>query len=203
MGPEFLITSLLVVASPGTGVLLTLAAGLSHGARGAVVAAFGCTLGILPQMLLAVTGLATVLHTSSLAFQLLKITGVCYLLYLAWMTWRDRGALTINVDAPARSDLQVIRHAVLVNLLNPKLSMFFVAFLPQFVRSGEAKPTGTMLELSAAFMAMTFVVFVLYGTFAAKARVHILSRPAVLLWMRRGFATAFIGLGLKLALVHR
>ena len=203
MGPEFLITSMLVVASPGTGVLLTLAAGLSHGARGAVVAAFGCTLGILPQMLLAVTGLATVLHTSSLAFQLLKITGVCYLLYLAWMTWRDRGALTINADAPARSDLQVIRHAVLVNLLNPKLSMFFVAFLPQFVRTGEANPTGTMLELSAAFMAMTFVVFVLYGTFAAKARVHILSRPAVLLWMRRGFAAAFIGLCLKLALVHR
>ncbi|MDD4885575.1 MAG: LysE family translocator [Thiomonas sp.] len=202
MGLEFLITSLLVVASPGTGVLLTLAAGLSNGVRGAVVAALGCTLGILPQALVAVTGLAAVLHASSLAFQLLKIAGVCYLLYLAWMTWRNRGAMTINANTPTRSDMQMIRHAVLINLLNPKLSMFFVAFLPQFVRAGDANPTGTMLELSATFMAMTFGVFMLYGTFAAKARIHILSRPAVLLWMRRVFATAFIGLGLKLALVH-
>ncbi|WP_245800405.1 LysE family translocator [Thiomonas intermedia] len=203
MGLEFLVTSLLVIASPGTGVLLTLAAGLSHGMRGAVVAALGCTLGILPQMLVAVTGLATVLHASSLAFELLKIAGVCYLLYLAWMTWRERGALTISAEAPSRSDMQVIRHAAFVNVLNPKLSIFFVAFLPQFIQTGDLHPTVTMLELSATFMALTLAVFVLYGLFAAKARTHILSRPAVLTWMRRCFAAAFVGLAFKLALEHR
>ena len=133
MSLAFFITSLLVVASPGTGVLLTLAAGLSHGARGAVVSAFGCTLGILPQMVLAISGLAAVLHASNFAFQLLKVAGVVYLLYLAWATWCERGGMSMTSTTPARSDLQVIRHAMLVNMLNPKLSMFFVAFLPQFV----------------------------------------------------------------------
>ena len=203
MSLAFLITSLLVVASPGTGVLLTVAAGMAHGVRRAVVAALGCTLGIMPHMLVAVTGLAAILHASALAFQSIKVAGVCYLLYLAWMTWHARGALTIQEKVSTRSDLQVIRHAMLVNLLNPKLSMFFVAFLPQFVGRNEANAAGVMLELSAVFMCMTFGVFVLYGVFAAKARVHILSRPAVLSWMHRGFAAAFLALGLKLALASR
>ena len=86
MSIEFLITSLIVVASPGTGVLVTLAAGLSRGTRAAVVAAFGCTLGIVPHMLAAITGLAALLHTSALAFQAVKYAGVAYLLYMAWST---------------------------------------------------------------------------------------------------------------------
>ncbi len=203
MSLAFLITSLLIIASPGTGVLLTVAAGLARGVRGAVVAAFGCTLGIVPHMLVAVTGLAAILHASALAFQSIKFAGVCYLLYLAWMTWRARGALTIHEKMSTRSDLQVIRHAMLVNLLNPKLSMFFVAFLPQFVGRADTNPAGVMLELSALFMSMTFCVFALYGVFAAKARTHILSRPAVLAWMHRSFAAAFLALGVKLALAPR
>jgi threonine/homoserine/homoserine lactone efflux protein len=147
--------------------------------------------------------LAAIVHTSALAFQSIKYAGVCYLLYLAWMTWRDRGALTIQAKGSTRSDLQVIRHAMLVNLLNPKLSMFFVAFLPQFVDRTEANPAGVMLKLSAVFMGMTFGVFMAYGVFAAKARARILSRPAVLSWMHRGFAAAFIALGVKLALTPR
>jgi len=199
MSLAFLITSLLVVASPGTGVLLSLSAGLSHGVRGAVVAAFGCTLGVLPHMVLAISGLAAVLHASNFAFQCLKIAGVGYLLYLAWATFREQAGMAIDAAADARSDAQVIRQAMLANVLNPKLSMFFVAFLPQFLRPGEPNATVVMLQLSAVFMAMSFAVFVLYGVFAASAREHILSRPAVLAWMRRGFAAAFVGLAVKLA----
>jgi threonine/homoserine/homoserine lactone efflux protein len=203
MSIEFLITSLIVVASPGTGVLVTLAAGLSRGTRAAVVAAFGCTLGIVPHMLAAITGLAALLHTSALAFQAVKYAGVAYLLYMAWSTLKEHGALRVEADATPRADRDVIVSAILVNLLNPKLSIFFFAFLPQFVGSGEANPLHRMLELSLVFMAMTFAVFVLYGVFAASVRTHVVSRPRILAWMRRTFAAAFVALGAKLALSER
>jgi threonine/homoserine/homoserine lactone efflux protein len=200
---EFLITSLIVVVSPGIGVLYTLAAGLSRGPRASVIAAFGCTLGIVPHMAAAVLGLAALLHTSALAFQILKYLGVAYLLYMAWSTLRDRGALTVEPDVNARSARQVIVHAILLNILNPKLSIFFFAFLPQFVSADEAHPVLLMLGQSAVFMLLTFVVFVGYGLFAAGIRTHVISRPAVLTWMRRAFAGAFAALGVKLALADR
>ncbi|MDH0864715.1 LysE family translocator [Mitsuaria sp. GD03876] len=201
--PEFLITSLIVVASPGTGALVTLAAGLSSGARASLIAAFGCTLGIVPHMLAAITGLAALLHASALAFDAVKYAGVAYLLYMAWMSLKERGALAIDASASPRSAREIVGHAVLVNLLNPKLSIFFLAFLPQFIARDEPRPTPLMLELSAVFMAMTFIVFAVYGVFAAAVRDRVLARPPVLRWMRRGFAAAFVGLGVKLALVQR
>jgi threonine/homoserine/homoserine lactone efflux protein len=154
-------------------------------------------------MLAAITGLATLLHTSALAFQVIKYLGVAYLLYMAWMTLKEHGALKVESEGVPRSNLQVVVSAVLVNVLNPKLSIFFFAFLPQFVSVGEANPLSRMLELSLAFMAMTFVVFVCYGVFAASVRNHVISRPTVLTWMRRTFAAAFVGLGAKLALDQR
>ena len=203
MSIEFLITSLIVVISPGIGVLYTLAAGLSRGPRASVIAAFGCTLGIVPHMAAAVLGLAALLHTSALAFQILKYLGVAYLLYMAWSTLRDRGALTVEPDVNARSARQVIIHAILLNILNPKLSIFFFAFLPQFISADEPHPVLLMLGQSAVFMLLTFVVFVGYGLFAAAIRTHVISRPAVLTWMRRAFAGAFAALGVKLALADR
>lgn len=203
MSLDFLITSLIVVASPGTGVLITLAAGLSRGRRASIVAAFGCTLGIVPHMAAAILGLAALMHTSALAFQALKIAGVAYLLWMAWMTLKETGALSVQKDETARSDLQVIVSAILANILNPKLSIFFLAFLPQFVSADEAAPVARMLELSGVFMALTFAVFVIYGLFAAAVRSHVISRPKVLTWMRRTFAAAFACLGLKLALAER
>lgn len=203
MTPEFLLTALVVVASPGTGVLVTLAAGLSRGARAALVAAFGCTLGIVPHMIAAITGLAALLHASALAFQIIKVAGVAYLLWMAWQTLREGGALRVEADAAPRPDREVVVSAILVNVLNPKLSIFFFAFLPQFVGAGEASPVARMLELSLAFMAMTFAVFALYGVFAAAARAHVLSRPRVLAWMRRAFAAAFVALGARLAAAER
>ena len=203
MSIDFLITSLIVVVSPGTGVLYTLAAGLSRGSRASVIAAFGCTLGIIPHMAAAIMGLAALLHTSALAFQTLKVLGVAYLLYMAWNTLREKGALQVEQDVGTRSARQVIVSAILINILNPKLSIFFFAFLPQFVSVDELHPLPRMLELSTVFMLMTFAVFVGYRFFAASIRNHIISRPRVLTWMRRTFAGAFVALGAKLALADR
>ncbi len=203
MSIEFLLTSLIVVASPGTGVLYTLAAGLSRGSLASIVAAFGCTLGIVPHMTAAITGLAALLHASALAFQTLKYLGVVYLLYMAWNTLKEHGALKVEKKIAPRSAAQVIVHAILINVLNPKLSIFFVAFLPQFVSTEEVHPLARMLELSAVFMLLTFVVFVAYGMFAALIRERVISRPGVLTWMRRTFAAAFVALGAKLALAER
>ncbi|WP_198972389.1 LysE family translocator [Xylophilus sp. ASV27] len=203
MNLEFLITSLIVIASPGTGALVTVAAGLSRGARASVVAALGCTLGILPHMLAAITGLAALLHASPAAFEAIRYAGVAYLLYMAWQALRQQGALQIESGGPERSGRQVIAQAMLVNLLNPKLSIFFFAFLPQFVEHGQARPALRMLQLSFAFMAMTFAVFAAYGIFAAVVRDRVLARPGVLAWMRRGFAAAFVTMAVKLALVQR
>jgi threonine/homoserine/homoserine lactone efflux protein len=203
MSIDFLITTLIVVVSPGTGVLFTLAMGLSRGARASVVAAFGCTLGIVPHMAAAILGLAALLHTSAVAFETFKYIGVAYLLYMAWSTLKEHGALSVDSNAPERSSMQVIVHAILINILNPKLSIFFFAFLPQFVSTEEAQPVLRMSELSAVFMLLTFVVFVGYGLFAAVIRNHVISRPRVLTWMRRVFAGAFAALGAKLALADR
>ena len=200
---EFLVTSLIVIVSPGTGVLYTLAAGLSRGSRASVVAAFGCTLGIVPHMAAAILGLAALLHTSALAFQTFKWLGVGYLLYMAWMTLKEHGALRVEKKIGARSELKVTIEAILINILNPKLSIFFFAFLPQFVSGEETNPLAHMLLLSATFMLLTFVVFAGYGLFAAAIRDHVISRPHVLTWMRRTFAAAFVGLGVKLALQER
>ncbi|MGJ5207027.1 LysE family translocator [Bradyrhizobium sp. HKCCYLR20261] len=209
MSTAFLLTSLIVVASPGTGVLYTLAVALTRGSRLSIAAAFGCTLGIIPAMLAAIIGLAAVLHTSALAFAALKYCGVAYLLYMAWQTLGERGALSVEAkdddkqDADARSAVRVVLTGFLINILNPKLSIFFLAFLPQFIAADEAHPLAAMLELSATFMAMTFAVFVVYGLFAAAVRDRVVSRPRVMTWLRRAFAGGFALLGARLALSER
>ncbi|ATU91811.1 LysE family translocator [Phyllobacterium zundukense] len=203
MGIEFLITSFIIVVSPGTGVVYTLATGLSRGAKASVAAAYGCTIGIIPHMAAAIGGLAAILHTSALAFQTFKYVGVAYLLYMAWNALREKGSLNVENETGERSTAQVTITAILINILNPKLSIFFLAFLPQFVSVTEPHPLVRMLGLSAVFMLMTVVVFVGYGLFAASVRDQVISRPGVLTWMRRTFAGAFVALGVKLALADR
>lgn len=205
MSVEFLITALIVAVSPGTGMLYTVAAGLARGRRASVVAAVGCTLGIVPHMAAAVTGLAALLNASAVAFETLKYLGVAYLLFMAWATLREHGALTVEPDerAATRTDRQVIGHAILINVLNPKLTIFFFAFLPQFVPSGAGSSLPRMLQLSGVFMLITLVVFVGYGLAAAAVRARVLGRPRVLAWLRRTFAVAFVLLGARLAFASR
>lgn len=200
---EFLLTSLIIVASPGTGAIYTIAAGLTRGAKASLLASFACTLGIVPHLIAAMMGLAALLHASALAFSIVKYAGVAYLLWMAWQTLKEQGALSVEAAADERSAWRVLVDGLALNVLNPKLSIFFVAFLPQFIEANEASPMARMLELSGVFMAMTFVVFALYGLFAAAMRDKVVSRPAVMAWLRRTFAAAFVALGAKLALTER
>ncbi|MBB5868747.1 threonine/homoserine/homoserine lactone efflux protein [Allocatelliglobosispora scoriae] len=199
MSIAFLLTSLIVVLTPGTGVIYTLAAGLSRGVKASIVAAVGCTLGIVPHMALTITGLAALLNASSTAFQIVKYLGVAYLLYMAWATLQDKEAIVVDEQTAPLSSMKVIGTGILLNLLNPKLTIFFVAFLPQFVKAGEPDTLLRMLELSGVFMLLTFIVFVAYGAFAGVVRSHVISRPRVMNWIRRIFAGSFVALGAALA----
>lgn len=203
MSLEFWITTLIVVASPGTGAVYTIATGLGRGARASVLAAFACTLGILPHLAAALLGLTAILHASALLFDVIKYAGVLYLLWMAWQVLREKGAMRIAADATPRTARRVLIDGIALNLLNPKLSIFFVAFLPQFMAADARHPLLDMLLLSAAFMAVTFAVFAVYGVCAAAMRDHVVSRPAVMAWMRRSFAVAFGALAARLALMER
>ena len=200
---EFLITSLIVILIPGTGVVFTVSTGLVQGRRASVFAALGCTAGILPHLLATVLGLAALMHTSAVAFQMLKYAGVVYLLYLAYATWKDKSAFVVEA-APSRSPaIGIIIKAILLNILNPKLTIFFLAFLPQFVEPGTSSPLSQLLLLSGVFMVMTFAVFLVYGLLAHAFRRAVIESARVQSWLRRGFAAAFAGLGVQLALSER
>lgn len=203
MSLAFLVTTLVVVATPGAGALYTIGAGLSRGRRASLVAAVGCTLGIVPHLVAAATGLAALMHPSALAFEGVKYAGVGYLLYLAWRTWRESGGLGVVEDATPRSAWRTIRQAVLLNLLNPKLTIFFVAFLPQFVHPDEPAAVWHLLGLSGVFMLATLVVFAGYGAFAAAMRDRVLRGPRVLTWLRRSFAGTYVLLAGRLAVADR
>jgi threonine/homoserine/homoserine lactone efflux protein len=199
----FLVTTLVVVITPGTGVVYTLSAGLSWGGRAGVIAAVGCTLGIIPHMVATITGLAALLNASTLAFQVVKYLGVAYLLYMAWATLRDREAIVVPQETATPSATKVIVSAVLLGLLNPKLTTFFFAFLPQFVSVDRPNAVPRMAALSGVFMLLTFVVFAGYGVLAATVRDRVIARPRVTTWLRWVFAGSFMGLGVNLALAGR
>lgn len=202
MNLAFLLTSLVIIATPGTGAILTIAAGIRGGKRLSLVTAFGCTLGIVPHLVAAITGTAALLALGGVAFEVLRWVGIAYLLYMAWTTWRSTGALTIDESAPKRSPLRTIGNAILANLLNPKLTLFFFAFLPQFIHA-DAASLPQMLTLSGIFMALTFVVFAAYGLAASFFRRHLIDRPKVTRRIQKGFALGYLGIGLGLATTHR
>ncbi len=200
---EFLLTSFIVVVSPGTGAIYTVAVGLSRGAAMSVLAAVGCTLGIIPHLLAAITGLAALFYTSEIAFELIKYAGVIWLIYMAWNVLQEKGALQPENCDSNQNGKKVISHAVLINLLNPKLSLFFLAFLPQFVAINTASPTQSMLVLSGIFMLMTLLVFSAYGIFSSFMRSKILSQPMVLKGIRILFSVGFVALAINLLLTQR
>ncbi|MEQ9348107.1 MAG: LysE family translocator [Thalassospira sp.] len=200
---DYLLTSLIVVALPGTGVIYTLAIGLGRGRKASIWAALGCTLGIVPHMAASILGLSALLHTSAIAFEAVRYLGVAWLLYMAWGMWHGTGAMKVTANDTPTSILKTLRDGILLNLLNPKLSLFFLAFLPQFVSANTPDTTGEMTVLGLIFMAMTFGVFVVYGCFAAALRHHIIERPNVMRWLGRGFATAFLAMGVKLLTAGR
>lgn len=200
---EFLVTSLVVVLIPGTGVIYTVSTGLVQGRAASVYASLGCTVGIVPHLAATILGLAAVMHTSALAFQVLKYAGVAYLFYVAYATWCDKSAFSVDGSVSQASAASIVVKAFLLNILNPKLTLFFLAFLPQFVEPGAAQPLAQLLTLSAIFMAMTFGVFVVYGFLAHAFRRWVIESAAVQRWLRYSFAASFAGLGAKLAASER
>jgi len=202
---QFLVTALVVVLVPGTGVLYTIATGLGRGSAASVWAAAGCTLGIVPHLAAASLGLAALLHTSALLFQAVKVAGVAYLLWLAWQAVRSGGALAVQANpatgpATARAGLAIARRGALINILNPKLSIFFLALLPPFLSGSPDAAQAEMALLGGIFMAMTFAVFVVYGAFAATARQMVLSSDRAMRWVNRSVALIFAALAGRLAL---
>lgn len=200
---NFLITSLIVVLIPGTGVIYTISTGLTQGKRASIFASLGCTAGIVPHLLATILGLSAVMHTSALAFQALKYIGVAYLFYLAYATWRNKAAFTVDKIPSKATAISLVTKAFLLNILNPKLTIFFLAFLPQFISHDVAAPFLQLLTLSGMFMLMTFVVFVVYGILADAFRTLVIESPSVQSWLRRSFAAAFAGLAVNLALSER
>jgi threonine/homoserine/homoserine lactone efflux protein len=197
---EFLITSLVVVLIPGTGVIYTVSNGLFAGRRAAVAAACGCTAGIIPHLLACITGLALILHTSAVAFSAVKFIGAVYLMYMAWSMWRETGVLKFDDSRKSQNSRQIAVRGMLINILNPKLSIFFLAYLPLFVSPDAGAPTLQMLFMSGIFMAITLVIFILYGIFANAVRTYVVSSKRIMTTVQRSFAVIFALLGLKLAL---
>ncbi|CUH53946.1 LysE family translocator [Shimia marina] len=197
---HFLLTAFVVIIAPGTGVIYTLAMGLGQGPRAALWAALGCSFGILPHLLAATLGLAAVLHTSAVLFNVVKFAGVSYLLYLAWQALRSDGALSLRAERKVQKGTVIARRGALINILNPKLSVFFLALLPPFLSGVPESATAEMALLGGVFMVMTFGVFVLYGLFAAKARDVLLSSERVMTWLNRSFAAIFVALAGRLAM---
>jgi threonine/homoserine/homoserine lactone efflux protein len=196
---QFLLTALVVVIAPGTGVVYTLALGLGSGRRAALWAALGCTFGIVPHLLAATLGLAAVLHTSAVLFNVVKFLGVAYLLWLAWSALQSGGALRVEPSTNSEPGIRIAKRGALINILNPKLSIFFLSLLTPFLSGNPATVTQEILLLGGIFMAMTFGVFVLYGLFAAQARDWILGSARAMAWLNRSFAAIFALLAARLA----
>jgi threonine/homoserine/homoserine lactone efflux protein len=200
---EFLVTSLVVVLIPGTGVLYTVSTGLFIGKCASIFAAFGCTLGIIPALLASILGLAALFRASATAFQVVKFLGVAYLLYMAWSMWRSNSPLTVNNSRDTQNWFSISLKGFLLNILNPKLSIFFLAFLPQFISPQATQPVVSMFTLGFVFMAMTLLVFIGYGLMASQFRQYIIRSERLSMHIQRVFAGGFAALGLKLALSER
>ncbi|MGB0506429.1 MAG: LysE family translocator [Pikeienuella sp.] len=199
LSTQFLITAFVVVIAPGTGVIYTLAVALGRGSRASLWAALGCTFGIFPHLLAAALGLAAVLHASALLFQIVKFAGVGYLIYLAWGMLRSTGAMNIKAEAAVESGWRIAQRGALINILNPKLSIFFLALLPPFLSGIPEQATTEMALLGGVFMAMTFAVFALYGLFASVTRDRLLASDRAMKILNRTFAAAFAALAARLA----
>jgi threonine/homoserine/homoserine lactone efflux protein len=201
--PEFLLASLVVVLIPGTGVVYTITTGLTLKWRASLAAAFGCTLGIVPHILASILGLSALLNMSAQVFSILKLAGALYLLYLAWNMWREAGTLEINKKSTETSFTKIILKAIAINLLNPKLTIFFFAFLPLFVSENSSSPTLEMILLSAVFMGLTFIVFALYGILASGISAYLRSSSKAVKRLQQAFAIILAGFAVKLVLTEK
>ncbi len=205
MSVEFLLTSLVVVLILGTGVVYTVSSSIGGGWRRGLYAAIGCTLGIVPHMLAAMLGLSGIMQAGSAAFEVVRWAGVAYLVYMGASMIREVGGLQLDQDQSAAVDPMgvVVWRGILLNLLNPKLTMFFFAFLPQFLDTPPGLLDPRLVWLGGIFMLMTLAVFVLYAWASATVRERVLAAPSVLRWFQRSLGAVLIALAARLALTDR
>lgn len=196
---DFLLTTLIIVATPGTGALYTLAAALGGGRRSAIIAAFGCTLGIIPHMLAAALGLAALVAAEPRLFEAIRYAGIAYLVWMAIGLWRS-GLAADPAAEPRQEAWRIIRKAVLINLLNPKLSLFFLAFLPQFIQPGDWSSAGQTALLGLLFALIAALVFSAIALAAARIGRLLQARPRAYGVLQGLCGLLFIALALRLAL---
>jgi len=200
---EFLLASIVVVLVPGTGVIYTITTGLTLKWRASIAAAIGCTLGIVPHILASILGLSALLDMSAQVFSALKMAGATYLLYLAWNMWREAGTLEINKKTTEASAAQIVTKAIAINLLNPKLTIFFFAFLPLFISKNSSSPTMEIIMLSIVFMGMTFFIFALYGILASGISAYLINSSKAVKRLQQAFAVILAAFAVKLALSEK
>ena len=205
MWAEFLATSLIVVLIPGTGVVYTVSSAISGGLRRGSFAAIGCTLGIVPHMLAAMLGLSGVMQAGAVAFEVVRWFGVAYLVFLGVSMARDRGAIQLDNDQGDANEpmRRVIRRGILLNLFNPKLTVFFFAFLPQFLDTPPSLLDPRLVGLGGIFMAITLVVFIGYAYASSAVRDKLLGAPHVLRWVQRSLGALLVGFAVRLAFMER
>ena len=204
MSVEFLLTSLVVVLIPGTGVVYTVSSSIGGGRRRGLIAAVGCTLGIVPHMLAAMLGLSGVMQAGSVAFEAVRWAGVGYLVFMGFSMIREAGAAALDGgDAPVERASRIVRRGILLNVLNPKLTLFFFAFLPQFLEAPPGLFDVRLIGLGGVFMLMTLAVSALYALASAAARDLILAAPAARRWVERALGTFLIAFAARLALTDR
>jgi len=188
---------------PGAGSIYTISTGLFRGWRSSIAAAFGCTAGIIPHLLFSILVLSSVYEYSTDAFQVIKYSGAVYLLYLAYSMWKESGGSEFLENSDQKKDeLKIILNAVFINLFNPKLSVFFLAFLPLFVSLESKFPVFQFIFLSIIFMLMTLIVFIIYGLLAHNVSKYFRQSGVVYIWTKRAFAVIFITLGAKLLILE-
>ena len=201
---EFLLTSLVVVLIPGTGVVYTVSSSVGGGRRRGLFAAVGCTLGIVPHMLAAMLGLSGIMQAGSVVFEAVRWVGVAYLVFMGFSMIREAGTLPLDEqDVPGDPAGKVVWRGILVNLLNPKLTLFFFAFLPQFLDASPELLDVKLIELGGVFMLMTLAVFAVYAVASAAVRDLLLAVPVARRWIERTFGAIVIGFAAKLAFTER
>lgn len=202
---SFLATSLIVVVIPGTGVVYSISTAMSAGWQRGSLAAVGCTLGIVPHLLAASVGLSGVMQAGAEVFEVVRWVGVVYLAYLGFGMIRSAGGVAEMADGASESvsAVSTIRRGVVLNVLNPKLTIFFFAFLPQFLVSPPTLFDPRLLGLSAVFMAMTLAVFLAYAAFASAVRQRVLAAPRLLRRIERSLGVVLLGFAARLAVADR
>jgi threonine/homoserine/homoserine lactone efflux protein len=199
----FTVASLVLIVTPGQDMVLVMSRSIAQGAAAGVATAAGVSVGLVGHTLLVTLGLGAILRASEWLFVALKLAGAAYLIYLGVALLRTRG-VELGVHAAAqRSVARLFVDGALSNISNPKIAIFYFAFLPQFVLPGAAHPALAVFALGLLFAALTFLVKGPVGYFAGKLSAWLRSRPGVLVWLYRSSGAILIGLGIRLAFERR